>query len=96
MIFAKYEMSIKKWEELKPIIYIDDAYVNCAVVELGQINTLYAFDIMWFDAIPDEFSIYEVFPEPIGIHTFAGCEELYTQRFCDFNPLSQHCNETLR
>jgi group I intron endonuclease len=30
-------------------------------------------------------------PNPIGVHTFSGCDEMYTERFCDFNPLSPYC-----
>jgi hypothetical protein len=88
MIFAKFELPQDKWEKIKPTLE------NCHIVELGVINTLFAVDIL-FDGEPNEdLLIYEVFPDPIGIHTFAGCEELYTQRFCDFNPLSPYCNET--
>jgi hypothetical protein len=93
MIFAKYEFTPDKWQELKPLIYIDETYQGCAVHEIGHINEnpMYAVDIMWFGEIPDEFSIYEVFPNPVGVHTFAGCEDMYLERFCDFNPLSPYC-----
>ena len=104
MTFCKYEFTPDKWDELKPLIFIDDAYQNCAVHEIGHIciesdadgncvksNPMYAVDIMWFGEIPDEFSVYEVFPNPVGVHTFSGCEELYLERFCDFNPDSPYC-----
>jgi hypothetical protein len=93
MIFAKYEFTPDKWQELKPLIYIDETYQGCAVHEIGYIDEspMYAVDIMWFGEIPDEFSIYEVFPNPVGVHTFAGCEDMYLERFCDFNPLSPYC-----
>jgi len=93
MIFAKYEFTPDKWNELKPLIYIDDTYQNCAVHEIGHINEspMYAVDIMWFGEIPDEFSIYEVFPNPVGVHTFAGCEDMYLNRFCEFNTNTPYC-----
>lgn len=104
MTFAKYEFTPEKWAELKPTIQDNDAYVNCAVHEIGHIcratdeqgnctdlSPMYAVDIMWFEDIPEAFSTFEVFPNPIGVHTFAGCEALYTQRFCEFNPLSPYC-----
>jgi hypothetical protein len=82
-------------------------YPNCAVHEIGQIcfatdnegnctdlSPLYAVDILWNDEPLDSFATKEVFPNPIGVHTFSGCEEMYTQRFCDFNPTSSYC-ETL-
>lgn len=97
MTFAKYEFTPEKWAELKPTIQDNDAYVNCAVHEIGHINDnpMYAVDIMWFEDIPEAFSTFEVFPNPIGVHTFSGCEELYLARFCEFNPLNPICNEII-
>lgn len=107
--FCKYGFPAGVWEQLKPTIQENEQYVNCAVHEIGNIcieqdaegnctktDPLYAVDILWYSEIPDSFSTYEVFPDPIGVHTFSGCEELYTQRFCDFNPESPYCvvNET--
>lgn len=105
MIFCKYEFNPSKWQELKPTIQEDGRYVDCFVHEIGNICTeydaegncistspMYAVDILWSKEIPDEFSIYEVFPDPIGVHTFAGCESMYLDRFCDFNPESPYCN----
>lgn len=94
--FCKYGFPSGVWEQLKPTIQEDDQYVNCAVHEIGEIDSLMAVDILWYAEVPDSFSTYEVFPDPIGVHTFAGCEELYTLRFCDFNPESPYCvvNET--
>lgn len=100
MTFAKYEFTPEKWDELKTTIQD----TNCAFHEIGHIciendadgnciksNPMYAVDIMWFGEIPDEFSIYEVFPDPVGVHTFAGCEDMYLERFCEFNPESPYC-----
>lgn len=93
MIFAKYEFPLETWETLKPLIYQNEQYTNCAVVELGTIgeNPNHAVDIAWYNEIPTEFNQYEVFPNPIGIHTFMGCEQLYQDRFCQFNPDSPFC-----
>lgn len=105
MIFAKYSFPEGIWETLKPTIQQEEQYINCAVVEVGQIcltkdeegnctqfDPNFAVDIMWYGEIPENFAIYEVFPNPIGVHTFAGCENLYKDRFCKFNPLSTFCN----
>lgn len=93
MIFAKYEFTIEKWTELKATIQENENYINCAVYEIGSINEnpMYAVDIMWFGEIPEVFLTYEVFPDPVGVHTFAGCEDLYKERFCEFNPSSLYC-----
>jgi hypothetical protein len=84
-------------------------YQNCAVHEIGQIclatdeegnctdlSPLYAVDILWNDEPLESFSTKEVFPNPVGVHTFSGCDAMYTERFCEFNPLSSYCtNEEL-
>jgi hypothetical protein len=84
-------------------------YTNCAVHEIGNIclatdeegnctdlSPLYAVDILWNDEPLESFSTKEVFPNPVGVHTFSGCNEMYLNRFCEFNPLSPYCtNEEL-
>jgi hypothetical protein len=75
------------------------SYIDCAVHEIGNIcletdeegncinlDPSYAVDIMWFKEIPQAFNEYEVFPDPCGVHTFAGCEDLYKERYCEFFP----------
>jgi hypothetical protein len=98
MIFCKYEFNPEKWEELKTTIQNNNEYVDCAVHEIGNINNsnLYAVDIIWYTDIPEAFNVFEVLPNPVGVHTFLGCEQLYTKRFCEFNPDSPYCttNET--
>lgn len=93
MTFCKYEFLPEKWAELKATIQENDNYVNCAVHEIGSIgeSPMYAFDIMWYGEIPETFATYEVFPNPVGVHTFAGCEDMYLKRFCYFNPESPYC-----
>lgn len=82
MIFAKYQFSdIIIWDNLKKSIQSEEAYIDCAVVEIGEIEGGYAVDIMWFDNILQAFNEYEVFPDPCGVHTFAGCEDLYKKRY---------------
>ena len=81
MIFAKFELPQDKWEEIKPTLE------NCHIVELGVINELFAVDILFDDEPNEEILIYEVFPEPCGVHTFWGMEDLYLERFNDFNPI---------
>jgi len=104
MIFCKYAFPDGMWEQLKSTIQTEEQYISCAVVELGKIceqtdedgnciqqSPLYSVDILWYADIPDSFSLYEVFPKPIGVHTFSGCESLYLERFCQFNPESSFC-----
>jgi hypothetical protein len=100
--WAKYQLQISTTQEGSVV------YQNCAVHEIGNIclatdeegncinlSPLYAVDILWNDEPLKSFATKEVFPNPIGVHTFSGCEEMYTQRFCDFNLNSPYCiNET--
>ena len=97
MTFCKYEfLNQKDWDKYKAPITKDGEPVNCAIVEIGQLENVYAVDILWNDEPLESFSEKEVFPNPIGVHTFSGCEEMYTQRFCEFNPNSPYCtNEEL-
>jgi hypothetical protein len=108
MTFAKYEfLNAKDWAKYQAQIFKDDAYQNCAVHEIGQIcfatddegnctdiSPFYAVDILWNDEPLESFATKEVFPNPIGVHTFSGCEQMYTERFCEFNPLSPYCEIT--
>ena len=112
MTFCKYEfLNTKDWEKYKTQITEDGNPVNCAIVEIGNIclatdtegncinlSPLYAVDILWNNEPLDSFSKKEVFPNPVGVHTFSGCEELYKNRFCQFNDNSPYCitlNETI-
>lgn len=107
MTFCKYEFPSEKWSELKPTINLEGLYSDCVLVEIGHIcleegtegdcisrSPVYAVDIMWYKEIPAEFNQYEVFPEPTGLHSFAGCESLYKNRFCEFNPENSNCINT--
>ena len=81
MIFAKFELPQGKWDEIKPTLE------NFHIVELGVINKLFAVDILFNEEPNDDLLIYEVFPEPCGLHTFWGMEDLYLERFNDFNTI---------
>jgi hypothetical protein len=34
---------------------------------------------------------YEVYPDPLGVHTFAGNDSLYLQSYCKMFPESEYC-----
>jgi hypothetical protein len=101
MTFAKYEFqSLAEWLTYQAQISTTQegsvTYNNCAVHEIGQLENGFAVDILWNDEPLESFSTKEVFPNPIGVHTFSGCEEMYLNRFCEFKPLSPYCtNEEL-
>lgn len=94
MTFCKYEfLSQKDWATYKSQITEDGEAVDCAIVEIGQLESGFAVDILWNDEPLESFSTKEVFPNPTGVHTYSGCDSLYLNRFCSFNPDSPHCKQ---
>ena len=74
-----------------------------AVVEIGHIcfahneegectdlSTMYAVDMLLNEPV-DSLDDYVVYPEPDGIHIFAGLSSLYLKSFCLANPDSDYC-----
>ena len=51
-------------------------------VLLGDIDGFFCIDILWADQPDKAYKPYEVWPEPIGAHTFLGWDEQYT---ADYN-----------
>ena len=51
----------------------------------------WAVDILWFEEPLADFTAYEVWPKPCGVHAFAGCEGLYLQGYCAKFPDSPFC-----
>ncbi len=83
------------------------SWKDCAVVEIGFIclqwgteddkpvctkqSDKWAVDILWYvEPLPD-FTPFEVWPNPMGIHTFSGDDSLYLQGFCAKFPDSPYC-----
>ena len=111
MIFRKYEFDDRDdWELVRDTLYKDGELIPeiAAIHEIGQIcfdyneegectdlSTHYAVDMLLNE---DMMSLnqYEVYPNPDGVHIFAGCAELYLKTFCEVNPESDYCkNEDL-
>jgi hypothetical protein len=79
-------------------------WVNCAVYEIGYIclesdqegkcinlSNKWAVDILWYETPLQEFTSYEVYPDPCGVHTFSGDDNLYINSFCAKYPDSIYC-----
>ena len=80
---------------------------DCAVVEIGFIclewgqvddkpvcikqSDKWAVDILFYSEPPAEFTPFEVWPPPMGIHTFSGDDNLYLQAYCKKFPDSPYC-----
>ena len=49
-------------------------------------------DILWADQPgTTSFSSYVVWPEPCGVHIFAGWAEQYAKDYCEANPSAAYC-----
>jgi hypothetical protein len=83
------------------------SWKDCAVVEIGFIclewgqvddkpvcvkqSDKWAVDILFYAEVPVEFEPYEVWPDPMGIHTFSGDDNLYLVGYCAKFPDSPYC-----
>jgi hypothetical protein len=80
---------------------------DCAVVEIGFIclewgteddklvctkqSDKWAVDILFYAEPPASFAPFEVWPPPMGIHTFSGDDSLYLKGYCAKFPESDYC-----
>ena len=51
----------------------------------------WAVDILFYTEPPAEFTPFEVWPDPMGIHTFSGDDSLYLKGYCEKFPDSPYC-----
>jgi hypothetical protein len=51
----------------------------------------WAVDILFYTEPPAEFTPFEVYPNPMGIHTFSGDDSLYLAGYCAKFPESDYC-----
>jgi len=54
-------------------------------------SPMYAVDILWVDQPLASFDSSVVFPEPCGVHVFAGWEQKYANTYCEMFPDSEYC-----
>ena len=47
-------------------------------VPLGEIDGAYCVDILWDKDEPEHWKRHQVWPPPIGVHSFLGWDEQYT------------------
>ena len=54
--------------------------------------TKISVDILWADQpLTTSFASYVVWPEPCGVHVFAGWERQYALDYCEANPNAAYC-----
>ena len=61
------------------------------VVTPAVLSEKWAVDILFYSEPPAEFTPFEVWPNPMGIHTFSGDDNLYLKGYCEKFPDSPYC-----
>lgn len=61
------------------------------VVTPAVLSEKWAVDILFYTEPPAEFTPFEVWPDPMGIHTFSGDDSLYLSGYCAKFPDSPYC-----
>jgi hypothetical protein len=106
MIFKKYEFASEaEWLTTKDSLH-DEGLLTAevaAIHEIGficlatdaegectELSTKYAVDILLNEDV-EWIETFAVYPNPCGIHSFAGCEGLYLESYCLQNPESPYC-----
>jgi len=79
--FRKYEFAV--YADFRTI---NDSEVEPrTVVELGHINPAnpkaWCVDILWEGDEPKNWTKYQTWPEPCGVHSFLGWDEQYTEDY---------------
>ena len=105
MKFLKFEFANEaEWLTVKDSLYEDGVLIPevTAIHEIGNIclatneegecidlSTKYAVDMLCEEI--EWLAPFVVWPNPDGVHIFAGWAETYTAEFCKINPDSPYC-----
>jgi len=58
--------------------------------ECTDLSTMYSVDMLLNEEV-ESLEDYEVYPDPVGVHTFAGDDSLYLKAYCEKYPESTFC-----
>ena len=105
MKFLKFEFLYEaEWLVVRDSLYEDGVLIAevTAIHEIGficfesneegeciDLSTKYAVDMLCEEL--EWLAPFVVWPNPSGVHIFAGWAEAYTQEFCKVNPDSPYC-----
>ena len=64
---------------------------NMQIITPAVVSDQWAIDILWYEEPKPDFTAFEVWPNPMGVHTFSGDDNLYLQGFCAKFPDSPYC-----
>ena len=62
-------------------------------VPLGIIEGAYCVDILWDKDEPEHWKQYQVWPPPVGVHTFLGWDDQYGKDYTERDDVSNTLNE---
>jgi len=77
--------------ELGFIVITPAVLKDMEVITPAVVSDKWAVDILFYAEVPQEFEPYAVYPNPCGVHTFSGCDDLYLNTFCAKFPDSPYC-----
>lgn len=77
--------------ELGNIVLTPAVMDGMDVITPAVVSTQWAIDILWYEEPKPDFTAFEVWPNPMGIHTFSGDDNLYLEGFCAKFPDSPYC-----
>ena len=105
MKFLKFEfLNEAEWLTIRESLYVEDVLIPevVAIHEIGNIclaygeegecidlSTKYAVDMLCEEI--EWLAPFVVWPNPCGVHIFAGWAETYTAEFCSIYPDSPYC-----
>ena len=75
--FRKYKWNTKA--EFEAFYQLSQPDATC--VELGEIDNTYCVDLLWDDQPAPDWEQFEVWPSPVGVHTYLGWDEQYTNDY---------------
>jgi hypothetical protein len=67
--------------ELGQLVLTPAVIEDMQVIEEAILSDKYSVDILWKEEPLTDFNKYEIYPDPCGVHTFAGLEGLYAERY---------------
>ena len=77
--------------ELGNIVLTPAVMDGMEIITPAVVSDQWAIDILWYEEPKPDFTAFEVWPNPMGVHTFSGDDNLYLQGFCAKFPDSPYC-----
>ena len=90
------ETKVQSWVDCA-VVELGFIVITPAVLDGMEVKTpavlsdKWAVDILFYSEPPAEFTPFEVWPPPMGIHTFSGDDSLYLKGYCAKFPESDYC-----